>query len=137
MTRRRFVRTTSAVAALGGAAWVTKVAILAATDGEDSLVVALLYFAGVLGITLGASWIGVRLVGDGPLPLAVALGALGPVLAFVAYDAVLDPLAVAVLGGAGPAWFQDEAGILLTGVVWLAASLPAWLAASAPEPATA
>jgi hypothetical protein len=126
MTRQRFVRTASAVAALGGAAWVTKVAVLAATDGEDSLVVGLLYLSGALGITLGASWLGVRLAGRRSLALAVVLGALGPLLAFVLYDGVLDPLAKAALGGAGPAWFEDEIGILVTGLLWLAASLPVW-----------
>ena len=28
------------------------------------------------------------------------------------YDAFIDPLAKAALGDAGPAWFEDEAGIL-------------------------
>ena len=137
MTRQRFVRTASAVAALGGAAWGTKVAVLAATDGADSLVVALLYMTGFLGITLGSAWIGVRLAGRRHLVLVVALGALGPLLAFVAYDAVIDPIAKSLLGDAGPAWFEDEAGILVAGLVWVAGSLPVWLAGSAPEPATA
>jgi hypothetical protein len=136
MTRQRFLRTASAVAALGGAAWVTKVAVLAATDGDDSLVVELLYLAGAIGITLGASWLGVRLAGERPLPLVVVLGALGPLLAFVAYDSVIDPLAKAALGDAGPAWFEDEAGILATGLVWLAISVPAWLG-TAPSAAPA
>ena len=92
---------------------MTKVAVLAATDGDDSLVVGLAVpLPAALGITLGASWVGVRLAGERPLPLVVVLGALGPLLAFVAYDSVLDPLAKAALGDAGPAWFEDEAGIL-------------------------
>jgi hypothetical protein len=134
MTRQRFLRTASGVAALGGAAWVTKVAVLTATDGEDSLVVDLLYICGVVGITLGASWVGVRLAGERPLPVVALLAALGPLLAFVAYDSVLDPLAKAALGDAGPGWFEDEAGILTTGLVWLAASLPVWLATISPAP---
>ena len=137
MTRQRFVRTASAAAALGGAAWVTKVAVLAATDGDDSLVVALLYLLGASGITLGAAWIGVRAAGDAPLAVAIALGALGPLLAFVTYDALIDPLAKALAGDAGPAWFEDEAGILAAGLVWVAISLPAWLATREPEPAAA
>jgi hypothetical protein len=135
MNRQRFVRTASAVAALGGAAWVTKVAVLAATDGEDSLVVALLYVCGALGITLGASWVGVRLVGGRPLALVVVLGALGPLLALVLYDSVIDPLAKAALADAGPAWFEDEVGILVTGLLWLAASLPVWRATAPAAPA--
>ena len=136
MTRQRFVRIASAVAALGGAAWVTKVAVLAATDGDDSVVVGLLYLGGALGITLGATWVGVRLAGERPLPLVLILGALGPLLWFVAYDSVLDPLAEAALGGAGPAWFEAEAGILLTGLIWLAASLPVWLTTTANSPSS-
>ena len=108
MTRQRFLRTASAVAALGGAAWVTKVAVLAATDGDDSLVVDLLYLCGMLGITLGASWVGVWLAGERPLLLVVLLGALGPLLAFVVYDGLLDPFAKAALGDAGPAWFPER-----------------------------
>jgi hypothetical protein len=136
MNRHHFLRIASAVAALGGAAWVTKVAVLAATDGDDSVVVGLLYLCGAFGITLGASWVGVRLAGERSLPLVVLLGALGPLLAFVAYDGVLDPLAKAALGDAGPAWFEDEAGILLTGLVWLAVSLPMWLATTPPARTT-
>jgi hypothetical protein len=123
MTRQRFLRTASAVAALGGAAWVTKVAVLAATDGEDGPVVALLYMCGAIVITFGASWVGVWLARERPLPVAVVLGVLCSLLAFVLYDSVLDPLAKAALGEAGPAWFEDEAGILATGLLWLAASL--------------
>lgn len=134
MTRQRFLETASAVAALGGAAWVTKVAVLTATDGDDSLVVGLLYLCGAVGITLGASWVGVRLAGERPLLLVVVLGALCTLLAFVAYDSVLDPLAKAALGDAGPEWFEEEAGILLTGLIWLAASLPMWLATTPPAP---
>ena len=134
MTRQRFIRTASAAAALGGAAWVTKVATLAATDGDDSSVVDLLYVTGFLLITLGAAWVGVRLAGDGPLALVAALGVLGPLVSFLLYDGLVDPLAKAALGDAGPAWFEDEAGILAAGLLWVAASLPAWLATTTASP---
>jgi hypothetical protein len=35
MTRQNFIRVAAAAAALGGAAWITKVAVLAATEGSD------------------------------------------------------------------------------------------------------
>jgi hypothetical protein len=38
----------------------------------------------------------------------------------LALDAVIDPLAEAAVGDAGPAWFAEEAGILATGLIWLA-----------------
>ena len=76
MTRQRYIKTASAACALGGAAWVTKVAVLAATDGDDSVLVGALYLTGFLLLTFGATWIGVRLAGDRPLPLAIGLAAL-------------------------------------------------------------
>ena len=128
MTRQRFIRTASATCALGAGAWVTKVAVLAATDGNDSVLVGALYITGFLLLTFGATWIGVRLAGDRPLPLVIGLAALCLIVPFMTYDAIIDPLAKAALGDAGPAWFEDEVGILATGMIWLAASLPAWLA---------
>jgi hypothetical protein len=134
MTRQRYIRTASAACALGGAALVTKVAVLSATDGNDSALVGALYLTGFLLLTFGATWIGIRLAGDRPLPLAIGLAALCLVVPFMTYDAIIDPLAKAALGDAGPAWFEDEAGILATGVIWLAASLPAWLATTSRAP---
>ena len=135
MTRQRFVQVAAATAAAGGAAWVTKVAVLAATDGDDSALVSALWVAGVLLMTFGATWIGVRLAGRRPLPVVVAFAVPCLLLPFVTFDAVIDPLAKSALGDAGPAWFEDEAGILATGLIWLAASLPAWLATT-PASAT-
>jgi hypothetical protein len=89
---------------------------------------------GFFGMTFGASWIGVRVAGDRPLVLAVALGVLTALLPFVTYANVVDPLAESALGDAGPAWFGEEVGILAAGLIWLAASLPAWLATTSRAP---
>ena len=129
MTRQRFIGVAAAAAALGGAAWVTKVAVLAATDGEDGFVPSFLYVSGVSLMFLGASWVGVRLAGSRPTWVVVLLGALSPLLVFVSF-VLLEPVAQAAAPGGG--WFDDEAGILLTGLVWLAASLPAWLGTTSP-----
>ena len=137
MTRQRFVRTASAAAALGGAAWVTKVAVLAATDGDDSLVVGLLYLLGASGITLGAAWIGVRLAGDAPLRGRDRARRARPAARVRRLRRADRPAREVGAGDAGPAWFEDEAGILAAGLVWVAVSLPAWLATREPEPATA
>jgi hypothetical protein len=131
MTRQRFIGMAAAAAALGAAAWISKVAVLAATDGDDSAVVGVLYVTGVLLMLAGSTWVGVKLAGDRPLPVVIALGALGPILFLITYGAILDPLGKSI---AGSGWFEDEAGILLTGLVWLAASLPAWLATTTPSP---
>ena len=131
MTRQRYIGMAAAAAALGAAAWITKVAVLAATDGDDSAVVGALYLTGILLLALGSTWVGVRLAGDRPLPVAIALAALCPIVFFLTYDGILDPIGKAV---AGSGWFEDEAGILLAGLVWLAASLPAWLATTTGSP---
>ena len=133
MTRQRYIGAAAAAAALGGAAWITKVAVLAATDGDDSALVSALWVVGVLLMTFGATWVGVRLAGDRPLPVVIALAAPCVLLPFMTFEAVLDPLAEAAVGDSGPAWFAEESGILATGVLWLAASLPAWLATTARE----
>jgi hypothetical protein len=132
MTRQRYIQVAAATTALGGAAWVTKVAVLAATDGADSGLIGLLWLVGFFGMTLGASWIGVRLAGDRHIVVAVLLGVLTALLPFMTYDNIVDPLAESVVGDAGPAWFAEEAGILAAGVIWLAASLPAWLGTTSP-----
>src|SRR5687767_15790600 len=98
MTRQRYIGMAAAAAALGAAAWITKVAVLAATDGDDSAVVGVLYVTGVLLLLAGSTWVGVKLAGDRPLPLVIALGALGPILFFVTYDGILDPIGKSVAG---------------------------------------
>ena len=124
MTRQRYVRAASAAAAIGGAAWVTKVAVLATADGEDGLATAVLFIGGIGLMLLGSTWIGVRAAGSRPLAIAVALAAVCPLLVLASF-AALDPLGKAVVGSG---WFEDEVAVLATGVLWLAASLPAWLA---------
>jgi hypothetical protein len=47
---------------------------------------------------------------------------LSPLLVFLSY-AVPDGLAVGLVGASGPGCPEDEAGILATGVFWLAAGL--------------
>ena len=130
MTRQRYIGVAAATAALGGAAWVTKVAVLAATDGEEGFVPSFLFVSGILLMLLGASWVGVRLAGARPTWVAIVLGALTPLLVLVSF-ALIDPVAKAAIADG---WFDDEAAILLTGLLWLAASVPAWLGTTSPAP---
>ena len=123
MTRQRFIQLAAATAAAGGAAWVAKFGVLTATDGGDSALVAVLYLLGVTLMAVGASWVLVRLAGDRPLPVAVGLGLLAPIL-FIASYALIDAVAKPLAGDAGPTWLADEVGILMTGLLWLAVSLP-------------
>src|SRR5688572_3059466 len=107
MTRQRFIQLAAATAAVGGAAWVAKFAVLAGTDGEDAALVPVLYLLGVTLMAVGASWVLVRLAGDRPLPVVVALALLGPVLWAVSF-VVLEAPAKALIGDAGPDWLADE-----------------------------
>src|SRR5688572_19667940 len=53
-----------------------------------------------------------------PVVLLAVLVLLSPLLVFVSY-ALLDPIASRTLGQLGPAWFEAEAGIVVTGIAWL------------------
>lgn len=118
------------VAALaGGMAWLAKLSVIAVTDGEvtDTGLAAVFYFAGLAAILLASTGVGVRLAGRRPLPVAVVLALLSPVAAFMVFG-LLDEAAQSLVGDAGPAWLQDEAGILAMALVALAAGATAWRA---------
>lgn len=66
---------------------------------------------------------------------ALAL-AVAPV-AFFASFAVLESVAKAVVGDAGPSWLHDEAGILATAVAWLVVGLALLREAAASQALTA
>ena len=116
----------------GGAAWLAKVAVIVATDGETTSggVPGVLYLAGVALMVLGAAGLLVRLTGRW------FAAVLGPVLAIAVFS-VLDAVAEGLLGSAGPAWMQDEWGILVTGLFWLALALVAPWPARGSGPAGA
>jgi hypothetical protein len=111
------------LAALGGAAWVVKFLIILADDGGDAGgLAAVLYLLGVGFMVVGSAFLAVHLArGRGRLVLAAGLVA-APFVVFLSY-ALLDGLAKAVVGDSGPGWLEDEAGILVTGLFWLAAGL--------------
>ena len=81
-----------------------------------------LYVLAVLLVLVGSTWVGARLAGDRSRLVLAVLIVLSPLAAFVSY-AVVDEFAKAVVGSAGPAWLEDEIGILATGIVWCGASL--------------
>jgi hypothetical protein len=120
---RNWIRTLAGVAALGGAAWVVKFLVILADDGGDAGgLTAVLYLLGIgLMVVGGAFLAGLVARGRGRLVLVAALVA-SPFVVFLSY-AVLDGLAKAAVGDSGPGWLEDEAGILATGLFWLAAGL--------------
>ena len=96
----------------------------------------MLYLAGIALMLVGSVFVaGVVARGRGLLVLVPAM-VLSPFLVFLSY-AVLDSLAVGVVGEAGPGWLEDEAGILATGVFWLGAGLWGRRRSRGEEPAPA
>lgn len=115
------LRIPALLAAAGGAAWLAKMTVILATDGRvDSEGAAAVFFVlGAVLLAAGASVVTLRLArGRGRAAVTVAI--LASPLLFFASFMVLESIAKAVVGDAGPAWLSDEAGILLTGLVWLA-----------------
>lgn len=120
MTRKRWITFGSLAVALGGFSWLAKVAVIVATDGEvnDEGAAAFFYILGVALMALGATAIGVLLAGRrSRLILGMAV-ALSPIL-FVVSFAILDGIAKPLVGDRGPAYWEDEAGILATALAWL------------------
>ena len=117
----RALHLTALAAAAGGAAWLVKFAVIAATDGAETLtaVTAVLYVLGVALMAVGAATVTLRAT-RGRLPVLAAIAA--PFLFFLSF-LVLEAPAKALVGDAGPSWLDDEAGIALTGAFWLAIGL--------------
>ena len=82
----------------------------------------MLYLAGVALMLVGSVFVAGLVARERGLLVLVPAMVLSPLLVFLSY-AVLDSLAVGVVGEAGPGWLEDEAGILATGVFWLGAGL--------------
>lgn len=118
-----WVRVAAGLAAVGGAAWTVKFLVILADGGGDAGgLTAVLYVAGVALMFAGSVFVaGLAARGRGLLVLVPAI-VLSPLLVFVSY-ALLEGAAQAVVGDAGPAWLEDEVGVLATGVFWLAAGL--------------
>jgi hypothetical protein len=111
------------LAAAGGAAWIVKFGVILVDGGGDAGgVTAVLYLLGIALMVVGSAFVGRLAAGGRGRVVLVAAMALSPLLVFLSY-ALLDGLAKGVVGDAGPAWLEDEAGILVTGVFWLAAGL--------------
>lgn len=134
MTRTRFISIAATVAAAGGAAWLIKFPVVAATAGEESTAASVLYVCGVLCLFAGSTWLGVTLAGGRSRLLLAALVVLSPMAFWYSYMA-LDVLGVALAGDGAEEWLKDELGVALTGAAWLAAS--AWALRGERRPAAA
>ena len=122
----RTIRILGAVAATGGAAWFIKFLVIAATDGAETgaadAAAAVLYLLGVALMCVGAACVTLRVArGRGRVAIAAAVVA-APLLGFLSY-ALVDAIVKPAVGDAGPSWLPDEAGIAVTGLLWLAIGL--------------
>lgn len=120
----------SSVLLIAGAAWLVKVALIAGSGGSNTSegLVALAYFAGLLGLLAGAGFAGWAIAGRRTLWLRATIAVAGVVLAFVAMQLV-DVAAKLVY--TTPNWQRGEVGIVL--VALAALSVGGWLTRPAPE----
>jgi len=94
-------------------------AVLAVTDGAESLTVAALYFAGIALLLLGSPAVGLALTRARPRAVRVVAAVLSPLAVFVSF-ALLDGSVKPLLENSGPSWIHEEWGILATALLWLA-----------------
>lgn len=138
MNRHRWIQISATLAAAGAAAWLVKFTVIVATDGAttDTGAAAAFYLLGVALMLVGSTWVGARVTARLGAPL-FAMGVILSPVVLVASFTVLEGIAKGAVGDAGPAWLEDDAGILATGATWFAASLWARRAATAPRDSSA
>jgi hypothetical protein len=115
-----------AVLAAGGLSWLTKMAVIAATDGAEKgtgdALASVFYLGGFALMAAGLATVAVALTAGRHVVLRAAAGIAGLVSFFFAYVAI-EGVAKSINGDAGPTWFPDEVGILATGAVMAAAGM--------------
>ncbi|PVG81012.1 hypothetical protein DDE18_19460 [Nocardioides gansuensis] len=124
MARQRWLEIAAIFAALGGALWLVKLGFVAAASGGENAAIATCYLGGWAFMCVGSTWAGTRLALHRPVVVLAILVLLSPLLVFVSYT-LIDALAQPSLGQLGPAWFEAEAGIIVTGLIWLLLGLAA------------
>jgi hypothetical protein len=124
MKNNRWITITAAAATAGGLAWLSKLAVIAVTDGrvEDTGAASAFFLLGAVLLAVGAGCVTLRLLRPRARWTTVAAVLPAPIVFFVSFI-VLESLAKAAVGDAGPAWLEEEVGILATGAVWLATGL--------------
>ena len=110
----RALHLTALAAIAGGAAWLAKITVIVATGGEvtSTGAAAVFYLLGAVLMAIGAATITLRLARGSRLLQVVAVVA-APLLFFASFT-LLDSIVATI---------DDEAGIALTGAVWLAVGL--------------
>jgi hypothetical protein len=135
MTTQRWITIGSATAIAGGMAFLVKLAVLAATDGAESIAVATFYFLGNGLCALGSIGVALRLLQRRALPIRIG-GAMVAPIAFAITFLWLDSVVVPLTREHVPAWAEVEGGVFLTALIWLAAGTWALRTRGAAMPAT-
>lgn len=126
-TSSRFQTIAWGVLAAGGFAWMTKMAVIAASDGANSGVpdtaTAILWTAGVVLMAFGTAGVVAALLWRRHVLLGVLGVPVGLVAWAVTFVLIEAAAQVVVAKGTGPVWLHEEIGILATGAVLTAAGL--------------
>lgn len=132
-------RPTIIAAGLGGALWTVKVLGIIATDGSFGTLEDVTFLGGLAALFAACLLVAVdvsrRLRG-----LARAAATVAAAIGLLAATVALEALGVSVVGGlydGGNVGIEDEAGILLAGLAWLALALTATRSGASPRTRTA
>ncbi len=99
-----------------GAAFVTKIALIAAADGGDSTLISAMWFVGTLSF-LAASGLGAAYVlRDRARWMRIVAGIAAVPLAFTIGMGPLDTVIKSIYQSEG--WFRDELSLIVIGVVY-------------------
>lgn len=106
---------------LGALAWLVKVSLIAANGGTNTNegAVAVFFAIGALGLLLGSSSLGLWLARRRPLVIAIVAGVASIAVFWLTFG-LIDEALQSIVGDAGPVWFDEEAGIVVTALIWLA-----------------
>jgi hypothetical protein len=116
------IRTAQLAAGLGGLLWTAKALVIAVRDGSFEPLESAVFIGGLLGILIGAVLFAIVFARRyrGVARVAAATGA---VAALVLATSLVERIGVTHVGGVAPGGnlgLEQEGGILLVGLAWLA-----------------
>ena len=126
----RAMRILNVLLLVGAVAWLVKVSLIAANGGTNTNegIVAVCFGIGALGLLVGSTSLGLWLTRTRSVLVRV-VAAIASIAIFWLTFGFIDEGMQAVVGSSGPDWVQDEMGIVVTAVIWLAIGL--WIRARA------
>ncbi len=125
-TSSKLFRPSAIALAIGGACWVLKFVVIAATDGALSglpaTATSILYIGAVSLMASGMAGLSVAVLAGRHVAIRV-VGAVGGLVAWVLTYMVVEGVAQALTGDTDPAWLGEEIGIVATGAVLMTLGL--------------